>query len=208
MSNVFDKIMKRVFFICAMMMLVLSTLSAQESKTIKGFSGGMMIHTGYQTGCDNPFGYNMKGATFGIGGVARLHLTDHFRTGFEGYVSTLGLKRDIAKGSHNKLFWTGLLADWYWQKGKFYPYIGASVGGGMETSYLMFEGSGSDWQPEGKAVFKKEGFVAVDPFIGCDIALGEAMRLTVKMDWLLAMRRAGLNSPTGPRIYIGFIFAH
>lgn len=200
--------MKRIIILCAIALLSAGVSNAQESKIIKGFSGGMMIHTGYQQGCDNPFGYNMQGATFGIGGVARLHLTNHFRTGFEGYVSTLGLKRDIAKGSHNKIFWTGLLADWYWQKGRFYPYAGATVGGGMETSYLMFDGSANDWKPEDKAVFKKEGFFAVDPFVGCDIALGEAVRVTVKMDWLLALRRSGLNAPTGPRLYVGFIFAH
>ncbi|MBO7311629.1 MAG: hypothetical protein J6U82_02335 [Alistipes sp.] len=200
--------MKRIFILCAIALLSVGVSNAQESKFIKGFSGGMMIHTGYQQGCDNPFGYNMQGATFGIGGVARLHLTNHFRTGFEGYVSTLGLKRDIAKGSHNKIFWTGLLADWYWQKGRFYPYAGATVGGGMETSYLMFEGGANDWKPEDKSVFKKEGFFAVDPFVGCDIALGEAVRVTVKMDWLLALRRSGLNAPTGPRLYVGFIFAH
>ncbi|MBO5890402.1 MAG: hypothetical protein J6Q28_03110 [Alistipes sp.] len=200
--------MKRLFLICAFVLLGIGGAMAQESKAIKGFSGGMMIHSGYQVGCDNPFGYNLKGATFGIGGVARLHLTDHFRTGFEGYVSTLGLREGVAKGSHNKIFWTGLLADWYWQKGRFYPYVGATVGGGMETTYLMFEGDSGDWKPEPNAVFRKSGFVAVDPFVGCDIALGEAVRVTVKMDWLLAMRKSGLNSPTGPRLYVGFIFAH
>ena len=181
---------------------------AQERDLIKGFSGGMMIHSGYQTGCDNPYGYNMQGATFGIGGVARLHLTDHFRTGFEGYVSTLGLKQNIAKGSHNKIFWTGLLTDWYWQKGKYFPYVGVTVGGGMETSYLMFDGSSDDWEVEERAIFRKAGFVAVDPFVGCDIALSDAVRLTFKMDWLLAIRKDGLNRPYGPRLYIGFIFAH
>lgn len=200
--------MKRVLLICMILLLGHGTGIAQEKSLIKGFSGGMMIHSGYQTGCDNPFGYNMQGATFGIGGVARLHLSDHFRTGFEGYVSTLGLKHDIAKGSHNKIFWTGLLADWHWQKGRFYPYTGISVGGGMETSYLMFEGSSDDWKTEPRAVFRKAGFVAVDPFIGCDIALSDAVRLTFKMDWLLAIRKDGLNRPFGPRLYVGFIFAH
>ena len=200
--------MRRLFLFVIITLLCCGAATAQEDKAIKGFSGGMMLHSGYLSGCDNPRGYNMQGTTFGIGGVARLHLTDHFRTGFEGYVSTMGLKRDIAKGSHNKIFWTGLLADWYWQKDKFYPYLGVTVGGGMETSYLMFDGSSSDWQSEGDAVFRKEGFVAVDPFIGCDIALSEAVRLTFKTDWLFAIRKAGLNKPYGPRLYIGFIFAH
>ncbi len=168
----------------------------------------MMLHSGYQFGGDNPYNYTPKGATFGIGGVARLHLTDHFRAGFEGYFSTMGLKKEVESGSHNKLFWTGALADWYWKCGRFYPYIGATVGGGMETAYYMFEGDKHDWLPEPSAVFHKQPFFAVDPFIGCDIAVGEALRLTVKADWLFAINNEGLNRPLGPRIYFGFIFAH
>jgi hypothetical protein len=181
---------------------------AQEQKFIKGFSGGMMLHSGYQYGGDNPYNYNPRGATFGIGGVARLHLSDHFRVGFEGYFSTLGLSHDLVKGSHNKLFWTGILTDWYWKAGRFYPYVGASFGGGMETAYYMFEGDSHDWLPETDVVFNKQPFFAVDPFVGCDIAVGEALRLTFKVDWLMAIRSSGLNRPHGPRVYFGFIFAH
>lgn len=197
----------------AALMIILSLVcligSAQEKdKVIKGFSGGMMVHTGYQHGGDNPYNYVPKGATFGIGGVARLHLTDHIRAGFEGYFSTMGLKKEVASGSHNKLFWTGALADWYWKCGRLYPYVGATIGGGMETSYYMFEGDKHDWLPEASAVFHKQPFFAIDPFVGCDIAVGEALRLTVKADWLLAINNQGLNKPFGPRIYFGFIFAH
>lgn len=177
-------------------------------KVIKGFSGGMMVHTGYLSGGDSPYDFNPKGPTFGIGGVARLHLTDHFRAGFEGYFSTMGLREEVKSGSHNKLFWTGALADWYWKLGKFYPYVGATVGGGMETAYYMFEGDRHDWLPEPLAVFHKEPFFSVDPFIGCDFAVGEALRLTLKADWLMAINSNGLNRPLGPRIYFGFIFAH
>lgn len=180
----------------------------QDKKFIKGFSGGMMLHTGYLSGCDNPFNYEAKGPTFGIGGVARLHLSDHFRTGFEGYFSNMGLKKDIADGSFNKVFWTGALADFFWKAGRFYPYVGATVGGGMETAYYMFEGDKHDWLPEAKAVYNKKPFFAVDPFIGVDYAVGEALRLTLKADWLLAISKDGLNRPMGPRIYFGFIFAH
>lgn len=179
-----------------------------DKKFIKGFSGGMMVHTGYLSGSDNPYNYNASGATFGIGGVARLHLTKHFRAGFEGYFSSMGLSRDIQKGSFNKLFWTGALADWYWKAGKFYPYVGITLGGGMETSFYMFEGDKNDWLPEPKAVYNKKPFFAADPFIGVEYALGDALHLTLKADWLLAVNKDGLNRPMGPRIYFGFIFSH
>ena len=181
---------------------------SKEGKLIKGFSGGMMAHTGYLWGGDNPYNYSPSGTTFGIGGVARLHMSDHFRTGFEGYFSTMGLHKDVESGSHNKLFWAGALADCFWKIGRFYPYVGATVGGGMETSFYMFEGNKHDWIPEAVTVLHKQPFFAFDPFIGCDIQVGAALRLTVKADWLMAINNEGLNKPLGPRIYFGFIFAH
>lgn len=182
--------------------------SAKDQKVIKGFSGGMMLHTGYLSGCDNPYGFKPSGATFGIGGVAKLHLSEHFRAGFEGYFSTMGLKKEVQSGSFNKLFWTGVLADCFWKIGRFYPYVGATVGGGMETAFYMFEGDKHDWLPEASAVYNKKPFFAVDPFVGVEYAVGEALRLTLKADWLLAVNKDGLNRPMGPRIYFGFIFAH
>ena len=182
--------------------------AGNDGKIIKGFSGGMMAHTGFLWGGDNPFDYSPKGRTFGIGGVARMHITDHVRTGFEGYFSSMGLRQDVAKGSHNKLFWTGLLADYFWEAGICYPYAGVTVGGGMETAFYMFEGDRHDWEPEANVVLHKQPFFAVDPFIGCDFAVAEGLRLTLKADWLMAINSEGLNRPLGPRIYFGFIFAH
>lgn len=202
----------RIILTIAALFAVLFTAGAEvtekDSKVIKGFSGGMMLHTGYLSGCDNPYDFMPSGATFGIGGVAKLHLSEHFRAGFEGYFSTMGLKKEVQSGSFNKLFWTGVLADWFWKIGKFNPYVGATVGGGMETAFYMFEGDKHDWLPEASAVYNKKPFFAVDPFVGVEYAVGEALRLTLKADWLLAVNKDGLNRPMGPRIYFGFIFAH
>ena len=115
-------IMKRFLTIFIFLTTLISAAGQEKNKAIKGFSGGMMLHSGYLFGGDNPFNYNPKGATFGIGGVARIHLTEHLRTGFEGYFSTMGLEKGVESGSHNKVFWTGALADWYWKFGIFYPY--------------------------------------------------------------------------------------
>ena len=184
------------------------SMSAQDKEVIKGFSGGMMVHSGYQYGCDNPFGLNISSPTFGIGGCAKLHFSEHFRAGFEGYFSTAPIKRGVVSGSHNKLFWTGLLADWFFQRGKVIPYVGATLGGGMETSFFMFEGDKHDWVEEGRTVLHKQSFFAIDPYVGVEYAVGKALRLTLKADWLFALNADGLNEPMGPRVYFGFIFAH
>lgn len=205
--------MKKILNIFAFILLSCYTFQAngqtiEKEKVIKGFCGGMMLHTGYQFGGDNPFNYNPKGATFGIGGVAKIQFTKHFRAGFEGYFSTVGLHENVMSGSHNKMFWSGGLVDWFWKCGKFYPYIGATVGGGMETSFYMFKGDKNNWEYEEEAVFRKQPFGCIDPFIGVDYAVGEALRLTLKADWVVAINSEGLNRPMGPRIYFGFIFAH
>ena len=105
------KLIVKKFLTMLLLMSVCAGVQAQDKKFIKGFSGGMMVHTGYQFGGDNPYNYNPEGATFGIGGVARVHLTEHFRTGFEGYMAKMGLANSLVKRSNNKVFWTGLLAD-------------------------------------------------------------------------------------------------
>ena len=185
-----------------------ATLHAQDNKVIKGFSGGMMIHSGYQYGCDNPFDLDISAPTFGIGGCAKLHLSNHFRTGFEGYFSTAPIRKGVESGSHNKLFWTGVLADLFWEQGKLIPYIGTTLGGGMETAFLMFEGDKHDWTLEESTVLHKQPFLAIDPYVGIEYTVGAALRLTLKADWMLALNSDGLNKPMGPRIYFGFIFAH
>lgn len=202
--------MKFRVLIISVLLSVSGVLSsrAQDDKFVKGFSGGMMIHSGYQYGCDNPFDLNISSPTFGIGGCAKLHLSEHFRTGFEGYFSTAPIKQGVESGSYNKLFWTGILADWFWQFGKFIPYVGSTLGAGMETAFLMFEGDKHDWVSEGNAVLHKQAFWAIDPYVGVEYAVGKALRLSLKADWLLAFNGAGLNEPVGPRVYFGFIFSH
>ena len=196
------------FILSSIFCLLCVCATSQDKKFIKGFSGGMMVHSGYQFGGDNPLNYNPKGATFGIGGAARLHLTDHFRAGFEGYFSTMGLKKDLVKGSHNKVFWAGALAEWFRKCDRFTPFAGAGTGGGMETSCYILAGDKHDWMPEGSAIYRKQPFFYVDPYIGTEFKVGGALRLIMKADWLLAINSEGLNRPQGPRIYFGVIFAH
>ena len=181
--------------------------AGETKKAVKGFCGGMMVHTGYQFGGDNPRDYQPNGVTFGLGGVAKVQLTKHFRAGAEGYFSSVDLTQDVMSGSHNKIFWAGALVDWFCKRGRFYPYAGISVGGGMETSLYMFQGNTNDWEPETEIIYRKQPFAYVDPFVGCDFAAGKAIRFTVKADWLMAFNNEGLNKPLGPRIYFGIIFA-
>lgn len=177
----------------------------EKKKIFNGYDGGMMLHAGYVTTMVSPLDYRAEGITKGIGGAIRFHIGNHYRIGTEGYVSTLNL---MDNGSYMKTFWAGLLNDFYWQFGKFMPYAGLTIGGGALTDCFIFDGNNHDWNPENDVVINKKPFFAIDPIIGCDYCLSEAMHITVKIDCLFGIGGDDLYLPTGPRAYIGFIFFH
>jgi len=195
--------MKKLLTILACLSIVVA-VSAQEKKLLNGFDGGMMIHTGYLAGHLDAIGYDVKGMPIGIGGVIRMHLGEHFRVGGEGYFSTLNQR---GNGSYMKYGWGGLLADGYAVLGKFQPYIGLTVGGGAMTTLLMMDNPSSAWAPIDGTYYHKQGFMAVDPFIGCDFIVSKPMHLTLKVDYLCALSQSKLL-PHGPRVYFGFLFYH
>ena len=194
----------RKILLTALGLLLTIVVMAQEKKLLRGFDGGMMIHTGYLSGKLDMIGYQAKGAPLGIGGVIHLHMGDHLRIGTEGYMSTL---RQRSNGSYLKYGWGGLLADYYWTLGRFQPYAGLTLGGGAMTTLLMFEEPASAWAPIDATRYHKQGFMAIDPFLGCDFIVAGPMHLTLKVDYLCALSDTKLL-PHGPRVYIGFLFYH
>ena len=195
--------MKRLITASLCLLLTVAA-TAQQKKSLRSFDGGMMVHSGYLSGNLDAINYQAKGAPLGIGGVIRLHLGEHFRLGSEGYVSTLS---QLDNGSYLKYGWGGLLADVYTVIGRFQPYAGLSLGGGSMTSLLMMEAPSSDWAPIDGTYYHKQGFMAVDPFVGCDFIVSGPMHLTLKLDYLCALSQSGLL-PHGPRVYVGFLFYH
>ena len=75
------------------------------------------------------------------------------------------------------------------------------------TTLLMMENPSSAWAPIDDTYYHKQGFMAVDPFIGCDFIVSGPMHLTLKLDYLCAISQSTLL-PHGPRAYIGFLFYH
>lgn len=195
--------MKRILAITATLIMLAASSLAQDKKVITGFDGGMMIHTGYVKGNIAPLGYTASGAPLGIGGVARIHLGEHWRVGFEGYFSTLPQKNN---GSI-KYGWGGVLGDFYWTFERFMPYAGLTIGGGSATALIMTEQPSQAWAPIDNSYFNKQGFMALDPYIGCDYIISQGFHLTLKADWLCSVGR-DIIMPSGPRIYFGFIFFH
>ena len=176
-----------------------------KAKVLTGFNGGMMLHTGYLYGTIPEIGYKAQGAPFGLGGTLRLQLGQHWMIGGEGYVSTL---RQMHNGSYIKYGWGGVLGGFYWAFRHVMPYVGLTVGGGKQTTLLLFDGTSSDWTSENDAVFHKQGFCALTPFIGCDFIATKFLHLTLKADWMTTISGHNVLAPTGPRFYFGVIFYH
>lgn len=199
--------MKRFFSLVFILSLICFNLLARDDsgKIVRGYDGGMMLHTGYISGENMVLGNKAAGMPMGIGGAIRMHVGNHFRLGTEGYTSSLSLRDN---GSYVKCFWAGLLADWRWTWGRWMPYAGVTVGGGKLTTFLMNEGRSDDWTREEDVVFNKQAFVAVDPFVGCDYMVSDAFHLTLKVDCLYGLGADDLYMPVGPRSYLGFIFFH
>lgn len=192
------------------------------AEVYQGFSGGMMVHLGYLYGSNDKAPMTMNGGTMGIGGAARVHLWNHLRIGGEGFVSTLPVwmssvqtsaqspatPHTLQQGSYVRNGWGGILADAYWQCGKVLPFLGATVGGGTQRALYIADGSQTDWQEESHALFHRQTYFMLDPFVGIEVAVSTHMHLTFRADYVLPIQRIGLLAPHGPRIYIGMMFCH
>ncbi len=196
--------MNKVILFFMLLSLYSFNTMAQGSGIVKGFDGGMMLHTGFVKGDFPQLAHTVSGMPFGIGGVIRVHVGGHWRVGSEGYVSTI---KQSNNGSYVKYGWGGLLGDYYWQAGHFMPYAGLTIGGGVNTNLLMKGDPVPDWEPVDDAYFNKQAFLAIDPFIGCDYIVSDAFHLTLKTDWLNCIN-GKYRMPSGPRLYLGFIFYH
>lgn len=191
-----------------------------SAKAYQGFSGGMMVHKGYLFGQDANAQYDAQGmicstqgATFGLGGTVRVHLFKHLRIGSEGFVSTMNsiatnCRQRLQSGSYIRTGWGGVSADVCWRDEKVWPFIGGTIGGGAMRALYILEGNEDDWQEEQHAVFHKQSFFCVATYFGFDWCMTRKVHLTFRFDWLIALHHGQLVLPTGPRLYIGFMFGH
>lgn len=189
-------------------------------KVFQGFSGGMMLHTGYLSGKDinAPLSAggvlcSPQGITSGIGGAIRVHLWNHLRVGSEGFISTMkssatDCRQYLQPGSYVRTGWGGILADACWRGEKIWRYAGGTIGGGAMRSLFLLEGDQNDWAEESRVLLRKQSFFYIDPYVGMDWCLTSKMNVTIRLDWMLAIHHKAIVLPTGPRMYVGFMFCH
>ncbi len=209
-----------IFLLCACGMAAQVSDGIEKKKVYQGYSGGMMLHTGYMFGQDKnaPItsdgrSTSPQGALFGIGGALRVHLWKYLRTGLEGFVSTMPSAttdcHEILKpGSYVRVGCGGILADCCWRLDKAWPYIGGTIGGGSMKGLYVLEGDQDSWTKDANSTFHKQSFFYITPYVGCDYCLTRKVHITFRLDWMLAIHKSELVLPTGPRIYFGFMFTH
>lgn len=182
----------------------------------RGYTGGMMIHSGYlrsntfslyDTDGNSLGNMQIKGMPFGIGGVIRFHFgteKNQIRVGTEGYTSTI---RYSPANSYEKIGWGGILVD-YRYKGKscLSPFVGTTIGGGGVKNHTYLEEIENDYVIEEYASFRKYSFFCVTPFIGMEIAVSKKMLLAVKADYLVNVSNRQDDFAEGVRFYVGMVF--
>lgn len=178
-----------------------------------GYSGGMMLHSGYIFGGKSmpqvggvSVGdvINMSGFPFGLGGAVRFCFGDYLRIGTEGYSTTLNYNKNA---SYSRVGWGGLLADCAFRfKDKHLLFVGLTVGGGSSKNLTLMSDTKSDWEVEENTSYRKYAFMALDPFLGYEYSLTPKIHLIFKLDYLLNVSNPQPDFCTGPRVYVGFMF--
>lgn len=176
-----------------------------------GFTGGMMVHSGYLTagnvvftnGSSETFSQKMAGVPVGLGGALKVAFGKHLRVGGEGYVTRLSY--GIYK-SHASVGWGGVLVEGVIPFPKFRLFAGAVIGGGGMRHIALFEDAPVDFVTEGRVGYRRYAFMAVSPYIGTDIPLTEKIGLVIKADCLFAVSRAQKDFPLGPKLFFGIMF--
>jgi hypothetical protein len=191
-----------------------------------GYSGGMMVHTGYISGGhldnivdgeNNPVSgrsAGVAGTPTGIGGAARIHIGPHLRIGSEGHVSTLNYgpgKASQRNLSHVRIGWGGVFADYSRPlAGRWSYYAGGLIGGGSFKNIALLDDPEEnntyiDYKLD-RALYRSYSFVVLSPFAGIEFALSDKMHLNLKADWMFRLTNHQDDFASGPRLYFGFTF--
>lgn len=203
--------MKKIYLLSILCFLSFLSFSQNPFK-YKGFSGGMMVHTGFLKSnsftLTNNQGNNfanlkVEGMPFGLGGAARLHFGNHWRIGGEGYVSDITYGR---YNSINSISWGGILVDYTFNIKRFTPFVGVIFGGGSFQNITLTQSTLNDFITEENTSYRKHSFLAISPFIGIEYALTKKLHLTLKADYLMNINNPSNDFAKGVRLFFGVMF--
>ncbi|MFI3287586.1 MAG: hypothetical protein R3Y61_03825 [Rikenellaceae bacterium] len=188
------------------------SVAVETKKSLyQGYIGGVMVHGGYGFGgvltpTGSSVGIPVEGFAAGIGGRLLVNLGDNFRVGTEGYVST------ITYGEHRKadIGWGGLAVDYGWQVDKFRPYFGVTIGGGAYENMTTIDEPLNDNSAQ-EVVWHSYGVFLVVPYVALEYSVTQKIRLCFRLDWITSPTASSgsfTDFSSGPRLHLGFMFAH
>ncbi len=195
--------------------LLLSLQLPVLSQKYLGFSGGMMLHTGFLKSSSFPIFtpegvslgmHQVKGSPFGIGGAIKFHFgntKDQLRLGMEGYHSTLNYGKFESSYSVRQ---GGVLIDYIRQGKRVSPFIGSHFGMGSGSSLILLKETPYDFITEENVSFRKYPIYSVSPYVGAEIKFTKKISFLVKADYLFLLSKASEDFPSGPRIFCGILF--
>ena len=203
---------KSLFFVCNFILVLVPTFAQEldnNKMNFEGYSGGMMLHTGYLFGGKinmiNPQkNSNIQGFPFGIGGVLRFHFGKHLRIGGEGYSSNLQYGKNK---SFLSLGWGGFLVDCHWNINKFTVFCGGTIGGGSVKNVRIINSVSANSMDK-NAIYSKYAIMLIDPFVGMEYRISRRINLIAKVDCIVNLVQKHPDFPTGTRVYAGFVFLH
>ena len=187
---------------------------APKKMRFEGYSGGMMLQTGYLFGgttkvLNSPTGaiqnIDMCGFSFGLGGAIRFYFGKHLRIGGEGYTSKLFYGKN---GTHTSLGWGGILADCKWDFDKLTLFAGGTFGGGKARNFVFENQSSSNAILNKNTAFREYSIMIISPFIGVEYAVTSKLHLIAKVDWIVNITKKQPDFVMGPRLYFGVMFCH
>jgi hypothetical protein len=128
----------------------------------------------------------------------------------------------MGTGSSVRSGWGGGFCDFYTQWGKVQPFIGMTIGGGsMSRLFVPKQAADVNYTTADStyynASYTKTPFFLLDPYVGIEIGLKGHAAILIRIDYMLPFGKTGSKltedvrwsnfmSPTGPRLYIGFMF--
>lgn len=204
------RILVLVFFVWSSVYSVYSSEREQKVR-YNGFSGGMLVHTGYIKGESfdiyGPQNLFIKeecveGMVFGLGGRMGFHFNDQWRIGMEGYGTS------VCYGENRyKIGWGGVNFEYLFHSyHRFSPFVGLTFGGGVAKNTIILEGvSSSDLFST--AVYRENAFLLLNPTVGVEYGLTEKLRLVFKADYMMNLTQKNEGFASGIRYYIGLVFA-
>jgi hypothetical protein len=218
MNNIY--MLKKIFLaLCAFVCIYAHSQSTIKGKVIdeegnpskkisfRGYSGGMMLHTGYLAGGTVNMGNpqektKIQGMPWGIGGCLRFHFGKHLRIGGEGYTSTLHYGKNK---SYTTLGWGGLLVDCQWKINNFIVFIGGTIGGGSVKNITILNNVSTIKKD---ADYRKYGVMVAAPFAGMEYAIARRIRLISKVNYVFNISQRQPDFATGIRVHAGVVFFH